>query len=539
MLPSENRILIFVITLVLTGFAFQLLPAQQNQTDSYTRSSAPEILTYKDCVELLRIDPPAGELAEKLHQLVTTPFISNEAYYSGVRPPERIRPELGPYLRIGVWNIERGMRLDQIILALKDPAGFQKYMEENNTKPETAKKALEEAAAFSQSDVMVLTELDYGVPRTSYRFVAKELANALQMNYAYGTEFIEIDPWDLDLETFDGIPEEQRQTLLREFTVDKELYHGLHGTAVLSHYPIRSVRLIPFSDQPHDWYHQEIHKGDLVTQPKDPNAVSQLLLAKAGREVRRGGRMMLLVDLDLTGFSEKSITIAATHLEDNCKPAGRQAQMQELLNQIQGAQHPVILGGDLNTSGKDRTPITPQRMLYQQFGYQFWLKFGAKVAVGISMPVTLAIFGGGSIRSLEDPTVKNIFLISQNSESKMFTMLENTRFADGYAFDFRGEPERSINHLGGTLANSNQRSSKGFEATLEIDKRLGPFGKFKLDWIFVKAYSKEPKDKKGSYQFAPHFGWTLKNLNHSIPEWFSDHNALIADLPKNDPPPPK
>src|SRR5262245_11903739 len=131
---SENRIFIFVITLVLSGFAFQFVPAQQNQTDSYIRSSAPEVLTYEDCVELLRVDPPVGKLAEKLHQVVTTPFISNEAYYHGVRPPERIRPELGPYLRVGVWNIERGMRLDEIILALKDPAGFQKYMEENDTK---------------------------------------------------------------------------------------------------------------------------------------------------------------------------------------------------------------------------------------------------------------------------------------------------------------------------------------------------------------------------------------------------------------------
>ena len=65
---------------------------------------------------------------------------------------------------------------------------------------------------------------------------------------------------------------------------------------------------------------------------------------------------------------------------------------------------------------------------------------------------------------------------------------------------------------------------------------MGPFGKFKLDWILVKGHLKDPKDKKGSYQFAPHFGRTLKYLNQSVPNWISDHNAMIADLPRNEPP---
>jgi endonuclease/exonuclease/phosphatase family metal-dependent hydrolase len=533
------RISLWAIVFLISGSSLSSNWAQQAITGSYVRLSGPIVLTYEDCVTLLRVDPPTGKVAEKLRRVVTTPFISNEAYYEGMRAPARIRSELGPYLRVGLWNIERGMRLDKIILALKEPAGFQKYLEENKNAPDVVKSAIEEASAFSQSDVMILTESDYGVPRTDYRYIAKELADALHMNYVYGTEFIEIDPWDLDLETFDGIPEDQRQSLLREFAVDKNLYHGLHGTAVLSRYPIRSAKLLPFQNQPHDWYHQEIHKGDFTTQPKDPKALSQLLIRKAGREVRRGGRMMLLVELDLPDWTDKTITIAATHLEDNCKPEGRQAQMQELLDQIRSVQHPVILAGDLNTSGKDRTPISPQRMLYEQFGYQFWLKFGAKVATGLGFPVALAVVGAGNMRTLDDPTVKNIFLISSNSERKMFTMLQDMRFEDGSSFDFRGNETRSFNQLDGTLANSNQRTSKGFEPTFELDQPVGPFGRFKLDWIFVKAYLKEPKDNKGSYQFAPHFGRTLKNLNHSIPNWFSDHNAMVTDLPRNEPPRPR
>ena len=32
------------------------------------------------------------------------------------------------------------------------------------------------------------------------------------------------------------------------------LYKGLHGTAILSRFPLVNVRLIPFRTQGHDWY---------------------------------------------------------------------------------------------------------------------------------------------------------------------------------------------------------------------------------------------------------------------------------------------
>jgi hypothetical protein len=97
----------------------------------------------------------------------------------------------------------------------------------------------------------------------------------------------------------------------------------------------------------------------------------------------------------------------------------------------------------------------------------------------------------------------------------------------------------SINGLKGTLANSNQRNSKGFEPTVELDKPIGPFSKFKLDWIFVKSYWKESREKNGSYKFAPYFGWTLKRFNHSVTDFLSDHDPMIVDLPVQDPPKPQ
>jgi hypothetical protein len=41
----------------------------------------------------------------------------------------------------------------------------------------------------------------------------------------------------------------------------------------------------------------------------------------------------------------------------------------------------------------------------------------------------------------------------------------------------------------------------------------------------------KPKDKSGTDVFAPHYGRTLKALNHSIPQRISDHNPITVDLP--------
>ena len=60
-----------------------------------------------------------------------------------------------------------------------------------------------------------------------------------------------------------------------------------------------------------------------------------------------------------------------------------------------------------------------------------------------------------------DPTSANIPGLSTNLERGLFTSLEKFRFADGKAFDFRGEAAKTVNGITGTLADSNQRNSKG------------------------------------------------------------------------------
>jgi hypothetical protein len=42
------------------------------------------------------------------------------------------------------------------------------------------------------ADLLILNEVDNGVTRTDYRDAARDLANMLKMNYAYGVEFLEL-----------------------------------------------------------------------------------------------------------------------------------------------------------------------------------------------------------------------------------------------------------------------------------------------------------------------------------------------------------
>ena len=46
---------------------------------------------------------------------------------------------------------------------------------------------------------------------------------------------------------------------------------------------------------------------------------------------------------------------------------------------------------------------------------------------------------------------------------------------------------------------------------------------------------KSPYDEYQPYFFAPHFGRTLKELNHSFEDRISDHDPLIVDLPLSEP----
>ena len=92
-----------------------------------------------------------------------------------------------------------------------------------------------------------------------------------------------------------------------------------------------------------------------------------------------------------------------------------------------------------------------------------------------------------------------------------------------------------MNGRDGTLGNSNERASKGFVTTFALPRTLGVVGKFRLDWIFVKAYLKDDTGAADSYRFAPAFARTMNEANGALNPRLSDHAAISVDLPIKQP----
>lgn len=511
----------------------------------YVRNSQPTLFSYDELVQLSLNQEMPPTLAEKLRAVTTTPFVNNEAYFRQAQPRPLEVSGLGPTLRVAFWNIERGLELDYIQLFIKDKDAFMGRVAEERKKAKESGKRIrdvdmekipEEIEALKASDVWILNEVDWGVKRTQYREIIRELGETLDMNWAYGVEFLEIDSKQLGTDTFDDREDEaERQQLLEEFKVDKDRVRALHGNAVLSRYPIREARLVPFTVG-YDWFKESKIRPLEKTKRKAAVLVGEDLL----REVRRGQRTTLFVDLDVPEAPGQRLTIAATHLENRAKPKIRRKQMEELLKTIHGIPHPVVIAGDLNTSGSDSTPTSVENMLYKRYGdVDFWTTQGIQWATGVGLIYT----GAKALRSLSgiqfqiDPTSANIPGVHPNKERGFFSTIEGFRFADGHAFDFRGVRERAVNERSGTLADSNERGRKGFTPTFVSELTWGKVrvAKFKLDWIFVKSNLDKPRDVKASYLFAPHFAHTMSDLNNYPPEPISDHSPMTVDLPFHEP----
>jgi endonuclease/exonuclease/phosphatase family metal-dependent hydrolase len=537
MVRKGSRGVLIAMVAGVTGSLALMAPA-------YVRRSEPKLFSYDELVQLSLPQPLSPELTEKLRVITTTPFISNEAYYSGAKPRPLLIDGLGPSLRVAFWNIERGLELDYIQLFLTDKDAFMaKVKQERNKAKEKDKKVREvdlekipqEIDILHASDVWILNELDWGVKRTKYREVVRELAKTLNMNWAYGVEFLEIDPKQLGTEKFDdGEDKETQERLRQEFSVDKDRLRALHGSAVLSRYPIRSARLVPFTVG-YDWFKE----SKIRPMEKGKREASKLIGEDMMREVRRGQRMTLYVELDVPQVPGKRLTIACTHLENRTRPKTRRKQLEQLLKDVKKIPNPLIIAGDMNTSSGDATPTSIENMMYKRYGdLDFWTTKGIQLT-GVGLLYT----GAKTVRNLAgfeyrvDPTSANIPGVSPNLERGFFTTLEKFRFADGKAIDFRGVEARTINGTAGTLANSNQRQAMGFTPTYAPELVWGKLrvARFRLDWIFVKSNIKEPRDPEGSYAFAPHFPRTLIDLNNFPAEPISDHSPITIDLPFGEP----
>jgi len=507
--------------------------------EDYVRLSTPKLLTFEELVELEKTDEPSKELAARLDQLLHTPFLSNEAFYAGAKPKRPSSEAMGPFLRATMWNIERGIEFDGIRISLAEQDKFATHIEQKKD-PKSKPLTMEELSVVKNqleilkpTDLFILNEVDYGVTRTDYRNVARELAQALKMNYAYAVEFLEIDPLNLGLEKVTVEDKAEQEDIQKSFAPDKDRYLGLHGSAVLSRYPIRkaTIRSLPVC---YDWFLGEKKEISKLESSKRTGA-NLAFMERISREVRRGGRTTVIVELVVPESPTGAVTVVAPHLETKCKPECRRKQMAEILGWIRAETNPVILAGDLNTSGSDSSPTSVSKVVTNRLkDPDKWATSAIKWSTGAP---TFLLMPMNMMRNKNDPTGFDVPFVSRKKEAKLFGDLNDFHFEDGNTFDFRGEAARSAESRGGTLSDSNQRATKGFRYTFALARTYGGLvGEYKLDWIFVKGYATDSSKPGGSYKFAPHFARTLQEVNNAPDHSLSDHFPITVDIPLTEPP---
>ena len=101
-----------------------------------------------------------------------------------------------------VFNMERGVHIDEAIEFLKDNPSLQPF------------------------DLILANELDFGTARSGEKNTAEEVAKALGLSYVFGLEFIEL----------------------------KDAALGFHGNAVFSRWPVKWAEVLRLPEQ-YNWYY--------------------------------------------------------------------------------------------------------------------------------------------------------------------------------------------------------------------------------------------------------------------------------------------
>jgi len=150
--------------------------------------------------------------------------------------------------------------------------------------------------ALNSTDVWLLNELDLGMSRSLNLHTSRLLAHTLNMNYAWGIEFIELTAGNKEEHEFAAesrdCPTEWRGTSF----VGKVDSRGLTGNAILSRYPLNNVTLLRFPG----------------TEGVSWNASSSFINAH-GYEKRHGSRMAIYATLDIPN-SRLPIHVGSFHL---------------------------------------------------------------------------------------------------------------------------------------------------------------------------------------------------------------------------------
>ncbi len=256
---------------MLLSFLLFLFPSgiSHAQFGEFTRYQEPDFLNFEE-LKALSIDPdPGGGLAKKLQRFWTTPIISNEAYYRGAKPHRADYPRLGPSLTLASWNIEKSFHAEPVIKMLNSPMELLQMVDSKHVQEgsDMYKTILRQRERLIHADVVVLQEMDIGHKRSGYINAAAKIAKALDMNYAYGAEQLEVEPVYLGTENilFHNGGVDQKMT--DYFAVDPKQYKGVFGSAVLSRYPIKHVEVFQLHNQAYDWYWEKNPKQPWSRKP--------------------------------------------------------------------------------------------------------------------------------------------------------------------------------------------------------------------------------------------------------------------------------
>lgn len=251
----------------------------------------PEFLRCNSTAELESLSSYQA-IEPDIHRVLDIPYCGD--FSRGAAPVKN-------QYRFVAWNMERGIEFPGQLHALR-------------THPYLA-----------SADVLLLTEVDVGMARSGNRAVAQEAARALGQHYSFA-------PCYLNLSKGAGL----------ERMADGENELGLHGNAILSRYPIRSVRSIHLK-----------------------NGIDKM----AGREKRLGRQTALAAEIEFPNYRATALTV---HLDANSSQAHRCDQMRNVVQDLP-TDLPVILGGDWNTS-----TYNSSRAFYAILGFWFRVLMGAE-----------------------------------------------------------------------------------------------------------------------------------------------------------------
>ena len=141
---------------------------------------------------------------------------------------------MGKYLRLASWNIEKSYRAEAAVDLWTSREKFERMIDPAKVSIGSSnyKEILGQREKLANVDIVVLQEMDIGVKRSGYIDAARELAQALDMNYAYGAEYLEVDPVYLGLEKIfyeDATVDDEASDY---YTVDPARYKGAFAPSI-------------------------------------------------------------------------------------------------------------------------------------------------------------------------------------------------------------------------------------------------------------------------------------------------------------------